>query len=56
MMSGGALALFNQQQFTAGVLDGLAAYTCGINLTWVNFTWSATPGIPIRMSAVEWVK
>ena len=31
-------------------------YTCAINMAWLNFVWSATPGTPIRESAVELVK
>ena len=28
-------------------------YTCAINLAWVDFQWSATPGVPVRMGALE---
>ena len=28
-------------------------YTCAINLAWVDFQWSATPGVPVRMAALE---
>ena len=28
-------------------------YTCAINLAWVDFLWSATPGVPVRMAALE---
>jgi len=40
---------------TANVLAPMqedATYICGINLAWINFHWSATPGVPVRMSAV----
>ena len=28
-------------------------YTCAINLAWVDFQWSATPGVPVRMEALR---
>ena len=28
-------------------------YTCGVNLFWINFLWSPTPGVPLRCSAIE---
>eukprot|EP00974_Lingulodinium_polyedra_P058544 5637661-Lingulodinium_polyedra.AAC.1 len=51
--SGGAFAPFNQTGFAAVLSGEPQVYACGINVAWVNFAWSATPGIPIRMSAVE---
>ena len=48
VINGGLLAPFNQQTFTAGLSGEQKHYMCGINLAWVNWTWSATPGIPIR--------
>ena len=29
-----------------------ARFTCAINLAWVDFQWSATPGVPVRMAAL----
>ena len=29
-----------------------ASFTCAINLALVDFQWSATPGVPLRMAAV----
>ena len=29
-----------------------ARFTCAINLAWVDFQWSATPGVPVRVAAV----
>ena len=29
-----------------------ARFTCAINLAWLDFQWSATPGVPVRMAAV----
>ena len=28
-------------------------YTCAINLAWVDFQWSATAGVPVRMEALR---
>ena len=28
-------------------------YTCGVNLFWINFLWSPTPGVPLRCSSIE---
>ena len=28
-------------------------YTCAINLAWVDFQWSATPGVPVRIEALR---
>ena len=55
MAQGGSLAPFNQNHFATALQgnDSLQSYTCGVNLAWVNHTWSATPGIPIRNAAVE---
>ncbi len=32
--------------------DGDRNYTCGINLAWLNMTYSATPGVPVRMGCI----
>ena len=29
-----------------------ARFTCAINLAWLDFQWSATPGVPVRMAPV----
>ena len=34
-------------------LKNACSYTCGINLFWLDFMWSATPGVPLRASAIE---
>ena len=47
---GGTLAPFNQKELEQ---PRDHAYTCGINFSWVNLLYSATPGIPIRMAAVQ---
>ena len=28
-------------------------YTAGINLFWIDLLWSSTPGVPLRISAIE---
>ena len=28
-------------------------YTAGMNLFWIDLQWSSTPGVPLRMSAIE---
>ena len=52
---GGACAPFDQAAFAIAIAAELGYYTCAINLAWVNLFWSATPGTPIRESAVELV-
>ena len=31
-------------------------YSCGISLAWVNFQWSAAPGLPARTTAINWLR
>ena len=50
---GGSLAPFSQKELETSCSGELQAYTCGINFSWVNLLYSATPGIPIRMAAVQ---
>ena len=50
---GGTQAPFSQKELEKSCSGELQAYTCGINLSWVNLVYSATPGIPIRMAAVQ---
>ena len=51
--NGGVQAPFSQRDLETSCLGKAQAYACGINLSWVNLTYSATPGIPIRMAAVR---
>ena len=51
--NGGTQAPFSQKELEMSCSGGLQAYTCGINFTWMNPLFSATPGIPIRMAAVQ---
>ena len=50
---GGTQAPFSQKELETSCSGELQAYTCGINFSWVNLLYSATPGIPIRMAAVQ---
>ena len=51
--NGGVQAPFSQRDLETSCLGKAQAYACGINLSWVNLTYSATPGIPIRMAAAR---
>ena len=50
---GGMVAPFSQKDLEMSCSGWLQAYGCGINFSWVNLLYSATPGIPIRMAAVQ---
>ena len=50
---GGTQAPFSQKELETSCSGELQAYACGINFSWVNLLYSATPGIPIRMAAVK---
>ena len=52
---GGTQAPFSQKELETSWPRELQTYTHGINFSWVNLLYSATPGIPIRMAAVEQV-
>ena len=51
--TGGRQAPFSQRELEMSCSGGHEAYVCGINFSWVNLLYSATPGIPIRMAAVQ---
>ena len=41
-------------EFDQGALKTASkSYTAGINLFWIDLQWSATPGVPLRVSAIE---
>ena len=42
----------NLSQAANGISPPNRRYTCAINLAWVDFQWSATPGVPVRMEAL----
>ena len=50
---GGTQAPFCQKELETSCSGSLQAYTCGNNFTWMNLLYSPTPGIPIRMAAVQ---
>ena len=50
---GGSQAPFKQRDLEQALRTPGGSYICGINLAWLNHTFSATPGVPARMSAVE---
>ena len=52
---GGSQAPFKQRDLEQALETPGASYTCGINLAWLNHTCSATPGVPLRKSAVDQV-
>ncbi len=54
---GGIQAQFEHKAFQhvfAHAEDGSkSTYVCGINLAWIDFVWTATPCIPVRLGAVK---
>ncbi len=46
--AGGVQTPFNQEDFTTAIRTH-GHYKCGVNLAWVNFLWTPTPNIPIRI-------
>ena len=47
----GFQAVFDQEMYAKAIATG--TYTTGGNLFWVDFRWSATPGVPLRLEAVK---
>ena len=39
--------------YTRALASGSQTYTAGINLFWIDLQWSATPGVPLRASAID---
>ena len=52
---GGAQAPYCQKDMDAALLKDKNTYVCGINFAWVSQTYSAAPGVPVRMVAVNQV-
>ena len=50
--AGGSQAPFCQKEFTKAMKTN-GEYTCAVNLAWVDFTWTATPGVPIRTGTLH---
>ena len=51
---GGEQTPFTQENLKKACGNG-GTYICGINLAWLNPTFSATPGVPVRKTAVRQV-
>lgn len=49
----GTQAPFDLKDYHAALQTAAQSYTAGINLFWVNLQWSATPGVPLRVAAIE---
>ena len=49
--AGGSQAPFCQKDFSRAIKTN-GEYTCAVNLAWVNLTWTATPGVPIRTATL----
>ena len=39
--------------YTRALASGSQTYTAGINLFWIDLQWSATPGVPLRATAID---
>ena len=44
---------FELISYTRALASGSQTYTAGINLFWIDLQWSATPGVPLRASAID---
>ena len=47
----GFQAVIDQEMYTKAIATG--TYTAGGNLFWVDFRWSATSGVPLRLESVK---
>ena len=47
----GFQSVFDQGHYVKAIKSG--TYTAGCNLFWVDMRWSATPGVPLRLTAVQ---
>ena len=46
-------AAFDSRSFTNAMKSSHKSYTAGINAFWIDMLWSATPGVPVRMSGIH---
>ena len=56
LKDGGTQAPFSQREFETIMgrdPDSNPNYLCAANLSWIAWTWTATPGIPARLAAVK---
>ena len=44
---------FELISYTRALASGSQTYTAGINLFWIDLQWSATPGVPLRATAID---
>jgi hypothetical protein len=44
---------FELISYTRALASGSQTYTAGINLFWIHLQWSATPGVPLRVTAID---
>jgi len=44
---------FDAVSYTRALAGASQSYTAGINLFWIDLQWSATPGVPLRTTAIE---
>ncbi len=49
----GTQSPFDLKSYRAALKTAGQSYTAGINLFWIGLMWSATPGAPLRVSAIE---
>ena len=49
----GTQSPFDLKSYRAALKTAGQSYTAGINLFWIDLMWSATPGVPLRVSAIE---
>jgi hypothetical protein len=49
----GTQAPFDRNMYEQALNTQAKSYTVGINLFWINLQWSATPGVPLRVTAIE---
>jgi hypothetical protein len=47
----GFQSAFDSRHYANAIKSG--TYTAGCNLFWVDMRWSATPGVPLRLAAVQ---
>jgi hypothetical protein len=52
-LDSGNQAPFDVNQYKHALRTASQSYTAGINLFWIDPLWSATPGVPLRMGAIE---
>ena len=49
----GTQSPFDLKSYRAALKTAGQSYTAGINFFWIDLLWSATPGVPLRVSAIE---